>query len=104
MTRSGCATPNPNPDPNPDPTPDPSPDPTPDPTPSPNPNTDPNPIPTPTPTSHPDQVRFTVLDATIGLDPATLAPDDLGAIRVTPAPSSRFYNKPADSSAAPTAV
>ena len=34
--------------------------------------------------SDPQRVRFTVLDATIGLDPATLPADDLGAIRVTP--------------------
>ena len=49
-------------------------------------------------------MHFTILDATIGLDPATLPADDLGAIRVTPAPSSRIYNKPADSSAALTDV
>ena len=52
----------------------------------------------------PQRVHFTILDATIGLDPATLPADDLGAIRVTPAPSSRIYNKPADSSAALTDV
>ena len=42
------------------------------------------------------KVRFTVLNPIIGLDPATVDATDLSSIRVTPATSARFYNKPAD--------
>ena len=41
-------------------------------------------------------MRFTVLNPIIGLDPATVDATDLSSIRVTPATSARFYNKPAD--------